>query len=113
MHRGSRRQWRRRRLPSPDKIGVVRRQAEENAAVKKQRGRKPAGVDPVPDQETKANTTDPDSRIMKTRQGYLQGYNVQAVVSEDQVVLAVGVTQDANDMRQLKPMVDRLEQTLN
>jgi hypothetical protein len=34
------------------------------------------------------------------------------VVSEDQVVLAVGLTQDANDVRQLKPMVDRLEQTL-
>ena len=33
---------------------------------------------------------------MKTRQGYGQGYNVQAVVSEDQVIVAVGVTQEAN-----------------
>ena len=39
-----------------------------------------------------ANVTDPDSRVMKTRQGYMQGYNVQAVVSEDQIIVAVGVT---------------------
>jgi hypothetical protein len=32
----------------------------------------------------KANITDPDSRIMKTGKGYLQGYNAQAVASEDQ-----------------------------
>ena len=41
-------------------------------------------------EEAKANTTDPDSRIMKTRQGYVQGYNAQAVVSEGQIIVAVG-----------------------
>ena len=34
---------------------------------------------------------------MKTRQGYVQGYNAQAVVSEGQIIVAVGVTQEAND----------------
>ncbi|MFH1560441.1 MAG: hypothetical protein ABID84_03415 [Chloroflexota bacterium] len=38
-------------------------------------------VEPIPTGEAKANTTDPESRIMKTLQGYVQGYNVQAVVS--------------------------------
>ena len=40
-----------------------------------------------------------DSRIMKTRQGgYVQGCNAQAVVSEEQIIVAVGVTQEANDV---------------
>jgi len=49
---------------------------------------------------------------MKTRQGYLQGYNVQAVVSEDQIIVAVGVTQEANDVQQLLPMLERMNQNL-
>jgi len=69
-------------------------------------------VEPIPTDEAKANTTDPDSRIMKTRQGYVQGYNVQAVVSEDQIVVAVGVTQEANDVQQLEPMLQTLKHTL-
>ena len=60
-------------------------------------------VEPLPTEEAKANTTDPDSRIMKTRQGYVQGYNAQAVVSEEQIIVAVGVTQEANDVQQLEP----------
>ena len=85
---------------------------EEAATGKKKRGRKPKEVVPVPVEEAKANTTDPDSRIMKTRQSYVQGYNVQAVVSQDQIVVAVGVTQEANDVQQLKPMLDTMERTL-
>ena len=42
---------------------------------------------------------------MKTRQGYVQGYNAQAVVSEEQIIVAVGVTQEANDVQQLEPML--------
>ena len=57
---------------------VERRRAEEEATGKKKRGRKPKVVEPLPTEEAKANTTDPDSRIMKTRQGYVQGYNAQA-----------------------------------
>ena len=63
-------------------------------------------VEPTPSGEAKANVTDPDSRVMKTRQGYVQGYNVQAVVSEDQIIVAVGVTQEANDVHQLLPMLE-------
>ena len=91
---------------------LVQRQAEEEATGKKKRGRKPKVVEPVPTEEAKANTTDPDSRIMKTRQGYVQGYNVQAVVSEDQIIVAVGVTQEANDVQQLRPMLQTMEHTL-
>ena len=91
---------------------VAQRQAEEAASGQKKRGRKPKVVEPAPAEEAKANITDPDSRIMKTRQGYVQGYNVQAVVSQDQIIVAVGVTQEANDVQQLKPMLQTLERTL-
>ena len=49
---------------------------------------------------------------MKTPQAYVQGYNVQAVVSEDQVIVAVGVTQEANDVHQLLPMLERTNENL-
>ncbi len=88
------------------------RQAEETATGKNKRGKKPKEMALVPGEKAKANTTDPDSRIMKTRQSYVQGYNMQAVVSQDQVIVAVGVTQEANDVRQLKPMMETLERTL-
>lgn len=91
---------------------LERRQAEEEATGKKKRGRKPQVVKPVPTEEAKANVTDPDSRIMKTRQGYVQGYNAQAVVSDDQIIVAVGVTQQANDVQQLEPMLQAMAHTL-
>lgn len=50
---------------------IVQRQAEEVATGKKKRGRKPGMLEMGPAVEGKANTTDPDSRIMKTRQGYV------------------------------------------
>jgi len=91
---------------------VAQRQTEEVVTGKKKRGRKPKVVESMPAEKVKANTTDPGSRIMKTRQGYVQGYNVQAVVSQDQIIVAVGVTQEANDVQQLKPMLKTLERTL-
>jgi len=65
-------------------------------------------VDPA----AKANITDPDSRILKTRQGFVQGYNAQAVVSEDQLIVAAAVTQDANDVGQLHPMLQQAQANL-
>jgi hypothetical protein len=42
---------------------------------------------------------------MKTRRGWLQGYNGQIVVSTGQIILAADVTTDANDVQQLHPML--------
>lgn len=81
------------------------RSAEETASGRKKRGRKPKAVDDVVDAEAKANVSDPDSRIMKSRKGYLQGYNAQAMVTAEQIILAPDVTNQANDVRQLEPMV--------
>ena len=52
------------------------------------------------------NTTDPDSRNVKTPRGYLQGYNAQAVVNERQIVVAAEINTDSPDFGHLEPMVD-------
>ena len=56
--------------------------------------------------------TDPDSRIMKTRAGYIQGYNAQTVVDRGQVIIAAEVTQEENDVHQLYPMTEKAQQEL-
>jgi transposase/transposase-like protein len=45
-----------------------------------------------PSKRPQVNTTDPDSRLLKRHGGFCQGYNAQAVASEDQIVIAAGVT---------------------
>ena len=80
------------------------REAQEEASGEKLRGRKP---NPEPKVKTdKINLTDEDSRIMKTRQGYVQGYNGQAMVDcSSQIIVAQELTQDCNDKKQLAPML--------
>lgn len=58
-----------------------------------------------------ANVTDPDSRIMATKDGWVQGYNVQASVNANQVVIAHSATQDHNDVDQLSVMMDATRTT--
>ena len=60
----------------------------------------------APTKKIQVNVTDPDSRIMRTQQGWVQGYNVQAAVNAEQVVIACVATQDHNDSEQHAPMVD-------
>lgn len=85
------------------------RAQEERQTGRKKRGRKPKEPKTEPEPEAKANVTDPDSRILKTRSGYVQGYNAQAVVSMDQLILAADVTREANDVKQLIPMVQQAQ----
>lgn len=63
-------------------------------------------------QEPRANVSDPDSRIMKVKQGWAQAYNAQAAVSQDGIVLAASVTQDHGDVRQFCPMVASFAENL-
>lgn len=64
-----------------------------------------AAADAAPPAKTEVNVTDPDSRIMKTPGGWVQGYNAQAAVNEHQIVVGCDVTQQANDSLQLLPMI--------
>jgi len=60
----------------------------------------------------RANITDPDSRVMSTQKGWVQGYNAQAVVNQHQIVLACDVSQDAVDVQLYQPMTDALDRSL-
>ena len=50
---------------------------------------------------------------MKTQHGYVQGYNAQAVVTEGQIIVAAEVTQEANDVKQLHPMLEQAQENLD
>ena len=62
----------------------------------------------VPGPKDQRNFTDPESKIMKTsNKGFDQCGNAQAVANESQIIVAADVTDEANDSRQVQPMVDQ------
>jgi transposase-like protein len=60
----------------------------------------------------KINVTDPDSRTIKDGRRFVQGYNAQAAVTEDQIVVAAEVTNAARDSVVFATMVTATEQNL-
>jgi DDE family transposase/transposase-like protein DUF772 len=54
--------------------------------------------------------TDPDSRFLKTRQGFVLGYTVTLAASEDQLIVEQRVTQEPTDSAALVPMVEGVKQ---
>ena len=79
----------------------------------KRRGPKPKEPDDKPKPEAQRNFTDPESRIMKdgASKSFEQAYNCQAVVDETaQVIVATNVTQESNDKKQVKPLIENLKQ---
>ena len=93
------------------------RAAAENAAREADgKGPKHADLDPVrvhavrPEPKAQRNFTDPDSRIRPaSNTGWDQSGNVQVLVDESQLILAADVTQQANDVQQVAPLLDQLE----
>jgi transposase len=66
----------------------------------------------TPTQKSQRNFTDPDSHLMKSDGHYIQGYNCQlAVDSDHQVIVALGVSNQAPDVEHLAPMVQRIAAT--
>src|SRR2546428_8340346 len=63
-----------------------------------------------PDPKAQYNFTDPESRIMKGPDGFVQAYNVQVAVDELQLIVGQAVTQATNDKKQLMPMITTIEQ---
>jgi transposase len=64
----------------------------------------------TPEEKAQYNFTDPESRIMKGADGFVQAYNSQVVVEEvSQLIVAQAVTQEANDKKQVTPMVAAIE----
>ena len=69
--------------------------------------RVPTTPDGTPTDKAQRNFTDPDSRIMVRNGVFLQGYNAQAAVSESQVIVAHGVSNQPPDAEHLVPMLER------
>ena len=88
---------------------VVEQRARERAAAEGKSAAEAKGA--KPEDKDQYNFTDPESRIMKGADGFVQGYNAQAAV-EPEMLLIVGqsVTEAANDKQQLEPMVEAIEQ---
>ncbi|MFV1968738.1 MAG: transposase, partial [Pirellulaceae bacterium] len=75
------------------------------------RKRKP--VDTAPKPKAQYNFTDPESKIMKvSNKGFDQCGNAQAVANEAQIIIAADVTPQANDKRQVVPMVEQSQENL-
>jgi transposase len=75
-------------------------------------GGPPKPYEPPETPAGKINVTDPDSRNVKTPRGYMQGYNAQAAVNEQQIVVAAEVTVDSPDFGHLGPVVAAAESEL-
>ena len=80
---------------------AARARAREEEAQRK--AAQAAGPGPV------RNITDPDSRLMPTRNGFIQGYNAQNVVSADGLVIATRLTDDTTDIAWFAPMTGQAE----
>lgn len=106
----------RQRLMAEDPQRAYQAELARRAAREKQTGNSLVGRPPKPKVATKntlaANPTDPHSRIMKEQHRYLQGYNAQAVVTEDLIIVAAGVTDQPADSRQLHPMLKETKASL-
>lgn len=86
---------------------------ERIAQGRKKNGRSPAPPNREPDGKTQRNFTDPESRILKTKDGYIQGYNAQAAVdAEAQIIVAHGLTHSMSDQDQLVPLIDGIKDNL-
>ena len=93
----------------------VKAQAEERrrAEGRKKPGKPAAPPSEEPDPKAQKNFTDPESRIMKTKDGFIQGYNAQAAVDATaQVIVAHGLDARQSDQHQLTPIADAIETNL-
>jgi hypothetical protein len=106
-----------------ERLRVAARQFEENLAAElrgnkayeasreQRRGTRRLGGPPKPYTpleipQGEVNVTDPDSRRMKGNRRYIQGYNAQAVVNEQQIVIAAEISTAAADFSHLRPMIE-------
>lgn len=81
--------------------GRARAEAEEKEEAKEAK----------PHAKAQHNFTDPESRIMKGADGFVQAYNAQIAVEPVlQLIVGQAVTQQANDKKQLLPMIERVKQ---
>lgn len=84
-------------------------EAKRLAAGRKKGGKPPAPPPAEPKGKAQRNFTDPESRILKTRDGYIQGYNAQAAVdAHAQIIVAHELVAAMSDQAQFVALIDGL-----
>jgi transposase len=102
-----------------EKIRQAKAELEAEAKAELERGRDPvknthkAQPTGVPSAKVQRNFTDPESRIMKSSQGFVQGYNAQAAVDVDhQIIVAQSVVNTGSDAHQMIPLLEQIRSNL-
>jgi hypothetical protein len=92
------------------RIREAKRALEERAREQaKSEGKDPEEAQPTP--KAQYNFTDPESRMLKGPDGFVQGYNTQiAVEPVFQLIVGQTVTQAANDKQQMTPLVEAIRE---
>jgi len=87
------------------------RPKDEVAHTQRRRRRRKDGTwaDPPP---PRASTTDPHSRRMKAKHGFVQGYNAQAATTADQIIVGFHLSQHPTDHHQFGDVFDHVTTTL-
>ncbi len=86
-----------------------RRDAQRQAG-KKPKGPEPKAPEAGPKSDDQINLTDEESRIMPSHEGFVQGYNSQAAVDvETMLIVGTHVSQHTNDKQQVEPMLAELK----
>lgn len=92
------------------KIREAKQALEQRARAKAEaEGKDPKQARPQP--KDQYNFTDPESRIMRGADGFVQAYNAQAAVEPGlQLIVGQTVTQAPNDKEQLTPLITAIEE---
>src|SRR5262249_44172986 len=94
----------------------ARQQARAEEAERQRQGKPPPGKEPEqakPGPKAQKNLPTPERQIMKVaNKGWEQCINAEVVVNEHQIIVAADVTAETNDKRQVRPMVEQLQQNL-
>ena len=89
------------------------KELQRAAEGRKKPGKPAAPPSDEPDPKAQRNFTDPESRIMKSKDGFIQAYNAQAAVdAHAQIIVAHDLTQSGSDQGQLVPLVEAIENNL-
>lgn len=100
-------------LESRERAETQREERKENDRRLREEGKTPRKKKEItsdPEPRAQRNFTDPDARIMKSgsTKAFEYSYNAQiAVDSDHQVIVATDVSQAANDVRELKPLMEQ------
>jgi transposase len=98
--------------PDPNEGGGTSLGLAEAEQFQRQMENAGEGLAPLPKQgrgRNQVSLTDPDSRFLRTRDGWTLGYTADLAVSEDHFILATRITQQATDNGSLVPMIEQVQ----